>query len=51
MKAKYGTLLDGEEEDRMMNAAAFFYEGDCTEFWLADGTPIFLAELLEDDYD
>ena len=51
MKAKYGTHLDGEEEDRMMNAAAFFYEGDCTEFWLADGTPIFLAELLEDDYD
>ena len=45
MKAKFGKLSEAELEQ----AEAFFYDGDCTEFRLADGRPVFLAELLEDD--
>lgn len=51
MRDKFGTLSSEVTGDRMVHAAAFFYDGDCEEFWLADGTPVFLAELQEGDFD
>lgn len=48
MKKKFGRL---SQRSTMMSADAFFYDGDCEEFWLKDGSCVFLAELLEDDSD
>ena len=45
MRAKYGKLSEAE----MVQAEAFFYDGDCTEFSCKDGSSVFLAEILEDD--
>lgn len=52
MRAKYGDeLLDDPGEDQMMHAAAFFYKGDCSEFWLKSGGEVYLAEILKTEND
>lgn len=47
MKGKYGAL-PGYGEAELMHAAAFFYEGDCTEYQLPDDVSVYLAEALEE---